>query len=349
MIDLFSSSLIAAILALFTPQQASYFIGGQVQDNAGKAVCGVRVCALAADFDPKKPNTLIPCALSDERGQFTIAVNKTSTYKLVYDASAQGFQSTYLPFFRHPSVSLPEVVVDDEQVRSPITITMLPKNGLLTGRGVDAKTGLPVDNMEFKLCHATYPLICWTVNSKNSSGYFAVATPQVPFTLRIKARGFNDWLGLNGDKDTPLSVAPETKAEFSVFLKRSEAAAEDAVSESEKQVGVNLPAPVQLSPANNVVFDRYPRMTKVEWSPVEGAVSYSVEVDYCDGAFKNRSRCVHPQPNPVTNNPPASGIVSTTYEFDFVGANPGRWRVWAVDKDGREGFKSPWHRFVYRQ
>ena len=31
----------------------------------------------------------------------------------------------------------------------------------------------------------------------------------------------------------------------------------------------------------------------------------------------------------------------------FVGAQPGRWRVWAVDKEGREGFKSPWRLFVY--
>lgn len=349
MINLISSSLIAVVLTLVTPQQATYFIGGQVQDNAGKAVCGVRVCALAADFDPKKPNVPIPCALSNEQGQFSIAVNKTSTYKIVYDASTQGFQSTYLPFFRHPSVSLPEVVVDDEHERSPITITMLPKNGLLTGKGVDAKTGLPVDNMEFMLCHATYPLKCWTVNSKNSFGYFKIVTLHVPFTLRIKAPGFNDWLGLNGDKDTPISVAPETKAQFSVFLKRSEASAEKAVSESEKQVGVNLPAPVQLSPAENTVFDYYPRKTKIQWAPVEGAVSYSVEVDYCDGALKNRSKCVDPQPNPVTNNPPSSGIVNTNYEFDFVGAQPGRWRVWAVDKDGREGFKSPWRRFIYSQ
>jgi hypothetical protein len=349
MINVISSSLIAVVLTLVTPQQATYFIGGQVQDNAGKAVCGVRVCALAAGFDPKKPNVFIPCAVSDERGQFTIAVNKTSTYKLVYDASAQGFQSTYLPFFRHPSVPLPEVVVDNEQVRTPITITLLPKNGLLTGKAVDAKTGLPVDTMEFMLCHATYPLICRTVNSKGSSGYFKIATPQVPFTFRIKAPGFDDWLGLNGDKDTPISVAPETKAQFSVFLKRSEATGEKALNESEKQVGVNLSAPVQLSPANNVVFDRYPRTTKIEWSPVEGAVSYSVEVDYCDGAYINRSKCVNPQPNVITTNPPTSGIVTTTYEFDFVGAQPGRWRVWAVDKYGREGFKSPWRRFIYLQ
>lgn len=51
----------------------------------------------------------------------------------------------------------------------------------------------------------------------------------------------------------------------------------------------------------------------------------------------------------MTNNPPASGIVSTTYEFEFVGAQRGRWRVWALDKEGREGFKSAWRSFVYLQ
>jgi hypothetical protein len=346
MINLISSSLITAILALFQAH-ATYFIGGQVQDNAGKAACGVRVCALAADFDPKKPNEVIPCSLSNEQGQFSIAVNKPSKYKLVYDYSAQGYMSTYLPFYRQPSVPLPEVVVDDEHVRSPITITMLPKNGLLTGKGIDAKTGLPVDSMEFYMCLATYPDNCWKINSNNPSGYFAIVTPQVAFNLRIKAKGFNDWLGLYGDKDIPISIAPETKAQFSVLLKRSESAEAKELSEAEKAVGINLPAPIQVSPANDVVYDRYPRLTKIEWSPVEGAASYSVEVDYCDGAFKHRSVCVNPQPNAITTNAPTSGIVDTSYEFDFVGAQPGRWRVWAVDKDGREGFKSPWRRFVY--
>jgi hypothetical protein len=345
MINLLSSSLIA-VLTLFQAQ-ATYVISGEVQDNLGKPHCGVRVCALASDFDPKKPNVAIPCALSNEQGRFAIAVNKASRYRLVYEGSAEGFQSTYLPFFRHPSYPLPEVIVDDANLTPQVTLTMLPKNGLLTGKAVDAKTGLAVGSMEFKLCNATYPDTCWTVNSKNSQGYFAILTPPVPFSLRIKVEGFNDWLGLNGDKDTPISVAPDTKAELGVFLRRSDAAAVKELSESEKQVGVNLPAPVQLSPANNTVFDHYPRLTKIEWSPVEGAVSYSVEVDYCDGAFKNRSRCVDPQPNAITTNPPTSGIENTSYEFEFVGAQPGRWRVWAVDKDGREGFKSSWRRFVY--
>lgn len=346
MINLISSSLIAA-LTLF-PAQASHIIAGQVYDNVGKAVCGVRVCAFAADFDPNKPNVVIPCALSDERGQFTITVNTASKYKLFYDYSAQGFLSPYLPFFRQPSAPIPEVLVDGASVSSSVTISMLPKNGLLAGKSVDTKTGLPVESMEFKLCHAANPEICWQTSAKSSYGNFRIPTPHVPFTLRIKADGFDEWLGPNGeDKVTPISVAPETKAEIAVFLKRSEASAGKAVSDSEKQVGVHLPAPIQLSPANNTVFDLYPRLTKLEWSPVEGAVSYSVEVDYCDGGVRNRPGCVNPQSLKLKNNSPTSGVVNTSYEFSFIGAQPGRWRVWAVDKEGREGFRSPWRRFVY--
>lgn len=347
MINLLSSSLIAA-LTLFQAQ-VTYFIGGQVNDNAGKAVCGVRVCALAADFDPSKPNVFIPCALSDERGQFTIAVSKASRYKLVYEHAAKGFMPTFLPFFRQPSFPLLEVLVDDANIRVPITISMLPKNGLLVGNGVDSKTALPVESMEFIMCHAANPENCWRTSAKNSHGSFAIPTPQVPFTLRIKAEGFDDWPGLNGDLEEPISVAPETNVELAVFLKRSGTSADKAVSESEKLLGIHLPAPVQLAPANDSVFDHYPRVTKLKWSPVEGAVSYKVEVDYCAGNVRNRPGCADPQPLAMKNNPPTSGIVNTTYEFEFVGAQAGRWRVWAVDKEGREGFGSPWRRFVYLQ
>lgn len=349
MIDLIASSLILVALTLI-PAQSTHIINGQVQDSAGKAACGVRVCAYAADFDPNKPNVVIPCALSDASGRFGIGVNKASKYRLFYDDSSHGHWSPYLPFFRQPSVPLPEVLLDETHPQASVTISMLPKNGLLVGKSIDAKTGLPVESVDFILCHAASSGICWRISARSADGRFRIPAPHVPLTLRIKANGFDDWLGPNGgDRETSFSVAPETSEELTVFLKRSEASAGKSISESEKQVGVNLPAPVQMSPAADAVFDYYPRRTKLAWSPVEGAVSYSVEVDYCAGGMRNRAACVNPQPLAVTSNPPTSDIVNTTYEFEFVGAQPGRWRVWAVDREGREGFKSPWRRFAYLQ
>lgn len=338
--------ILSAVLTVLSAQPA-YIIDGQVQTNTGRPACGVRVCALAEDFDPSKPNVLIPCSISNSEGKFAITVSKASKYKLVYDDTANGHWATFQPFFRLSS-GVPEVMVGDNNVNASITFAMLPKNGLLVGKSVDMITGLPVDNVEFVLCHVANPEICWRTSVKNSGGKFSIPAPHVPFTLRIKSAGFDDWIGPNGEpKETPINVAPETRAELSVFLKRTEAASEKSISETEKVTGVNLTAPNQLAPANDIVFNHYPRRTTLNWSPVEGAVSYSVEVDYCEGGRRNQSVCVNPQPLKLRNNPPVLGITSTSYEFDFVGAQPGRWRVWAVDKEGREGFKTPWRRFVY--
>jgi hypothetical protein len=83
------SSVILAVLSLLTAPP-TYTISGQVQDNTGKAASGVRVCAIAEDFDANKPNVPIPCAFSDPQGKFAITVDKASKYQLIYDDSPNG-------------------------------------------------------------------------------------------------------------------------------------------------------------------------------------------------------------------------------------------------------------------
>lgn len=349
MFELIASSLLTAALILI-PGQSPYAITGQVQDNLGEAAGCVRVCAFPDDFDPNKPGVVVPCAFSDAQGRFAIAVNKAGKYKLFYDHSMGGYWPPRLPFFATPSASIPEVIVDDGNVRASVVVSLLPKNGVLVGKSVDAKTGLPVENTEFILCHTSDPETCWIANAKSSDGNFTMPAPHVPFTVRVRANGFNDWLGPNGQhQEKSMSVAPESKTALTIFLQRSEPAAGNAISESEKVSGVHLPAPLPLSPAEDAVFDHYPRLTRLEWSPVEGAASYAVEVDHCAGGVRISRGCVNPQPLRVTSNGPTSGLVSHFYEFKFSGMQPGRWRVWAVDKEGREGFKSPWRLFFYRR
>jgi hypothetical protein len=151
---------------------------------------------------------------------------------------------------------------------------MLPKNGQIAGRGLDAETGLPIDDLDFKLCHAKAPDICRETHVKNEEGEFKIPAPHVPFTIRVRAEGYDDWLGSDDvEQAAVVSIIPGMTARLNIRLKRSATAAGRALHESEKQVG--------------------------------------------------------------------------SYEFDFVGAQPGRWRVWAIDEAGREGFKSPWRLFVY--
>ncbi len=94
-----------------------------------------------------------------------------------------------------------------------------------------------------------------------------------------------------------------------------------------------LSNPSPISPASGTVFNRYPRRTLLRWSPVKGAASYMVEVEYQDTKWE-----------PFIQK---STGKATRFEFEFVGKQLGRWRVWAVGSDGTEGRKSSWWIFKY--
>jgi tetratricopeptide (TPR) repeat protein len=100
-----------------------------------------------------------------------------------------------------------------------------------------------------------------------------------------------------------------------------------------------LAAPKLVSPAAGAAFSTYPRETALVWSEIPGAVSYVVEWDYKGGdtwASEQRG---------------TSGVMirsaQATATFKFIGAQPGRWRVWGVDAQGLEGAKSEWREFTY--
>jgi len=105
---------------------------------------------------------------------------------------------------------------------------------------------------------------------------------------------------------------------------------------------LRLSAPVQTSPTSGSVFDNYPRTTTLRWSPVSGAASYTVEID-CYHCCQSGKWCTDVGKTWKV----VPGLTGTSYTFDYVGAQAGRWRVWAVDSSGVEGFKSVWWNFRY--
>ncbi|OPX79471.1 MAG: hypothetical protein A4E45_00627 [Methanosaeta sp. PtaB.Bin039] len=105
---------------------------------------------------------------------------------------------------------------------------------------------------------------------------------------------------------------------------------------------MTLPAPVQVSPVSGSVSDKYPRTTTLRWKPVEGAASYTVEID-CYHCCQSGAWCTDVGDTWSV----VPDITDTSYTFDFVGAQPGRWRVWAVSSSGAEGTKSGWWEFKY--
>jgi eukaryotic-like serine/threonine-protein kinase len=103
-----------------------------------------------------------------------------------------------------------------------------------------------------------------------------------------------------------------------------------------------LPPPQQLSPANGAVFNNFPRTTTLRWGPVPRAASYSVELDCFQCCAANKWCTAVGRTWQIV-----TGIAATQYVFNWVGAQPGRWRVWAVGPRGQSGRKSRWSKFIY--
>ncbi len=82
-------------------------------------------------------------------------------------------------------------------------------------------------------------------------------------------------------------------------------------------LAVALPAPKLVSPENLSRFGHYPRTTELVWEAVHGADGYRVETDYqYSGKWWSEDR----------GAAYTVDVSQTTYKFDFVGAQPGRWR-----------------------
>lgn len=103
-----------------------------------------------------------------------------------------------------------------------------------------------------------------------------------------------------------------------------------------------LPAPAQRSPRDGSRFSHVPRDTTLRWAPVEGAASYTVEID-CYQCCRRNAWCTEVG----RTHRVQPSIRGTSYHLRFVGAQPGRWRVWAVDGNGKEGAKSVWWNFKF--
>ena len=91
--------------------------------------------------------------------------------------------------------------------------------------------------------------------------------------------------------------------------------------------------PVLVAPIEGAKLNMFPRKTIFEWRHVEGAGKYEIEVEYNDGKWKLLKAAT-------------TDLVS--YTLDFVGKQPGRWRVRSFSKaTGKAGVYSAWRNFTY--
>ena len=103
----------------------------------------------------------------------------------------------------------------------------------------------------------------------------------------------------------------------------------------------SLPAPKPISPVDQAIFSGFPRHLTCKWEASPGAVSYLLEWDYMDrGTWHAESEGIRGA---------AYEVNGTETAFDFIGAQPGRWRVWPVNSSGQRGNPSEWRTFRYLQ
>jgi Carboxypeptidase regulatory-like domain len=327
--------------ATHAAQQNPLMIKGQVLDAEGRPVPRAVVYA----YPDGGLNGVLPSSSSDERGEFTIAVSQAGVYAVVASKQVDGYPSAMSPFYNPTAESLIQVLLKENQPPPFVTVRFGPKAGRVAGHIVDAETNRPIEDFQISLCRLEVPMYCHRLSDKYPGGRFQVLVPSAPFTIQISASGYKDWYGAEraSQQLEPMQVAADTTKELSVSLYKLPALGDEIPN------GSMLEAPLLLSPTNDSEFSHYPRITKLEWSAVPGAASYTVEVEFCASEGADKKECEAPQPLQYRSNPPMAGIEGTSYEFVFIGAQPGRWRVWAVDAQGKAGAKSAWFKFIYKQ
>ena len=97
-------------------------------------------------------------------------------------------------------------------------------------------------------------------------------------------------------------------------------------------------APTLLLPENAQTFNIFPRTTRFVWTSVKKAVSYNIEIQF--GNFDQAGNVNWSFLRKVIT-------VDTTFTYDFVGAQPGRWRVYSINSNKEYSDPSGWFVFTY--
>ena len=106
---------------------------------------------------------------------------------------------------------------------------------------------------------------------------------------------------------------------------------------NQEVVDPTLTAPQLIAPSVNEEFNIYPRTTKFRWIASPGAASYLLEWDYGNNGIWEAESNKRPGV--------AYTVTGTQFQFDFVGTQMGRWRVWPINAKGQQGTPSEWRTF----
>jgi hypothetical protein len=102
-----------------------------------------------------------------------------------------------------------------------------------------------------------------------------------------------------------------------------------------------MATPTLTNPANNQIFGHYPRTLTLSWKMAPAAAGYKLEYAFCQ---PDRTTCTN-YPLVTITDP-----LKSDYTFEFIGAQPGKWRVTTLGGSlYRDSAVSAWRWFSFTQ
>jgi hypothetical protein len=102
-----------------------------------------------------------------------------------------------------------------------------------------------------------------------------------------------------------------------------------------------MATPTLTNPVNNQVFGHYPRAITLSWKMAPAAAGYKLEMAYC---LADRVTCWNYAPITILDP------LKSDYTLNFVGAQPGKWRVTTLGGSlYRDSSPSAWRWFSFTQ
>jgi hypothetical protein len=109
-------------------------------------------------------------------------------------------------------------------------------------------------------------------------------------------------------------------------------------------LATELPAPKParprlLSPTDGATLTGFPREVKLDWAQVPGSRSYRLQLEI----QHPQTSAWHPHPNALGDRV----VGAPPFNLEFIGGQPGRWRVAAISEEGEQGEFSAWSYFTF--
>jgi hypothetical protein len=178
-----------------------HLITGTVVDERDQPVKGANVCAMGTFATSGR----IPCGESNAKGDFSITVQRLSTYTVYAEHFERGYPGMW-SFYGKLWQDFPQVAIDEKTSSiAPVKLKLGPKAGRLVLTILDGTSAKPIESGAIVLCRSEEPGSCWSISTGWPKGHYEILTPDVAFTMKFKT-WHGEWVERKAFDDQGLPI-----------------------------------------------------------------------------------------------------------------------------------------------